>query len=671
MADKRKSKKVKKTRGIKTKLIGTILPIVVLAILVIAIVFLDNSKKSIIDKTEDLVTAEVRAGANTIAAWESENLAIMETMTTTMSDLHMSEEEILHYLGANLNRYEDFPNGMYLTYEDAHVVDGAGWVPEEVATEGQWYLEGVEHDSFLFGEPYMDSFTNEYVVTASKKLPAFNGTKLAVAAADVSLSALTKVVNDMEIAGAGDAFIVDGDTGMILAHKDAAFVGTMMAEASDPFYAEVMKNITAGDFSKKEYESADGIYITSISKLDKTNWYMIGRVEEDYILQDLRKMERIVGGLTVIILLLMVVVIDVLITMMVKPIKRLTDTIVTITDGDFTEDIKVKGNDEIAIMAANMKEFLIVMREMIGKIMSISENLNEKAGNSSSLSEELYESAGSQADSMNQMNITVEELVRAITEIAENATSLAQIVSDTDHDGNAAMANMKETRVAAEQGRKDMNQVNQAMGEIEISMKALENSIEDVGNAAVKINEITNAISEIADETNLLALNASIEAARAGEAGRGFSVVASQIKKLAETSASAAEEISELIISVGDFIADTIYKSQESMDEIKNSATMVNVAIENFNHIYESINATNTIMESMIVKIKEVDDVASSVAAITEEQSASAQEIEATTAEMNNLASVVADNSKNVASDAQELTDASDDLREQISKFKI
>lgn len=668
---KEKKSVVKAKDGIKMKLIGTIVPVVIVSILAIIMISYSNSEKSIIAKTEALVQAEAQAGANEIVGWQNENLAIMETMTTTMSDLKMSEKEILGYLEYNLERYMDFPNGMYLTYEDDHVLDGAGWVPDIPATEGTWYTEGITHDSFLFGEPYMDPFTNEYVVTASKLLTDFNGPLNAVAAVDVSLAALTDTISGMKIEETGDAFIVDGNTGMILAHQDTSLLGKLMTETEDQYYTSIMEAIKAESFDSKEYASAEGDYITSIVKIDKTNWYMVGRVKESHILKDLNSIRNFMAMLAGVIVILIIVIITRLVAMIVNPINQLTKMIVAITAGDFTENIKVKGKDEVAVMATHMQQFMITMRKMIEMLRDISDDLNVKATNSSGLSEELSESAEAQADSMNKMNCTAEELVLAITEIAENATELAQIASATNSDGGVVMENMKKTKLAAEQGREDMNQVNSAMNGLQTSMESLEESIEAVGTAAVKINEITNTISEIAEETNLLALNASIEAARAGEAGKGFAVVASEIKKLAETSASAAAEIAQLIISVDSLIKDTVLKSQSSMGEIEGSADMINVAIENFNLIYENINNTNNIMEGMIVKIKEVDEVATSVAAITEEQSASAQEIETTTADMTELAARVADDSKNVASDAQELAEASIELREQIEMFRL
>lgn len=411
--------------------------------------------------------------------------------------------------------------------------------------------------------------------------------------------------------------------------------------------------------------------MSSIEPIEGTSWYVVSRIPESEVMAALNSLQKILYSIGAAAVIVICLFIERILHTMLKPVKRITQSIVDVTDGDFSQDIITKGGDEIALMGRSMQEFILTMRGIIGSLASISNTLDQKSAASNVLSANLHKSAGSQSEAMVQLSRTVEELVRAIMDIAENATSLAQIVDVANKDGVSAMETMSETKDAADEGRRDMNQVNDAMKKIQGSMQLLGESIGDVGKAAVKIDEITNTISNIAEETNLLALNASIEAARAGDAGKGFAVVASEIKKLAETSASAAEEISQLINSVTGLISTTVSQSQENMEEIVQSSDLVDTACVTFDRIYNSIHATNETVKDMIEKVKEVDDVATSVAAITEEQSASAQEIEATSVEITDLAKTVADNSKAVSDDSAELEQNAKELQKEISIFKI
>lgn len=667
---KRHSEAEKKKFGVKAKLMTFILPAVAIAFVALVVIAFTVSKDAIAEKTEELMRAEGVASANQIAAWERDNLTTLGTAVDTMVYLKMNDDEIVTYEAQFLGTYEDFPNGIYITYDNDKVLDASGWQPEGKATEGTWYLEGITHPEFAFGEPYIDSLTNEYIVTASRYVENLNG-RYAVIAADVSLSILSEVVGSMQVVGDGDAFIIDKTTGTILAHKDAALVGKTADACEDSFYEKIYADIVADQLTNHSYDSLQGAYMVNIQNIEGTSWYIVSRGLEDNIYSDLARLRRILTAVSVVTLVIITAIMNIVIKRITKPIEDLTNTIVAVTKGDFTTDIKVNGNDEVTVMADHMKMFQNVMRGVLGSIVGITNQIDDQAKTSNQVSSDLYDSANGQAEAMGQMRETLEELVSSINVIAENATTLAQVVAETNEAGKEALENIGTTIAEAAEGKQGMVSVTDSMNEVKDGMQILGQSISDVGTAAVKIDEITSTIRGIAEETNLLALNASIEAARAGEAGRGFAVVATEIKKLAETSAEAADEISELIDSVTKLIGDTVERSEQSMGQINESAEAVFSAADQFNNIYQSIERTNNIVQGMIERIHNVNDVATNMAAITEEQSASAEEIEATAINIQELADTVSDNSAGVREESVELANTADTLKEHISKFVI
>ena len=243
--------------GVKAKLMSFILPVVAIAFLILSMVAFFVSRASIREKTESLMDAEGTASVNQIAGWQSDNLTTLDTALDSMVYLKMDDEEILNYEAQFLGTYEDFPNGVYLSYDDGKVLDASGWEPEGKATETTWYQEGLGHDKFAFGDPYVDALTGSYIVTASRYVEKLNG-KGAVAAADVSLDILSEVVSGMEVAGDGDAFIMDAASGIVLAHKDADLVGKKAEECGDTLYEEIFTDISAGNVTKNIYTSNQG-----------------------------------------------------------------------------------------------------------------------------------------------------------------------------------------------------------------------------------------------------------------------------------------------------------------------------------------------------------------------------------------------------------------------------
>lgn len=661
---------MEKKIGLRAKLLSGILPFIILAFGITVIIAYTSSKEMLENKSKSLLEAQAQAAANDVTAWKNKNISVLDEALNTIEYMNFNEDDILKFQNNYIGTYEDFPNGIYIGLSNGDIIDATGWEPDEDITKKSWYIEGLNHNTFEFGEVYVDSLTGDRVVTASRKSDNIAG-KSGVAASDMSLAELSATINKMDVAGGGDSFIIDSEYGIVLAHNNTELAGKKVTDISDTFYSNIQADITSGKTATDRYSTDDGRYLVSKMQIEGTNWYVITRALEKNIFADISTLNAKIVTVGIIAVIIIIATVLIAINAITKPIKTLNDTIVEVTEGNFTADINTGSNDEIGTMSNSMREFMGVMRRTLASIISVSDSIDTQARNSFNIAEELHTSAAGQAESMEQLRQNLEELVRSINVIAQDATRLATVISDTDKAGEDTLDNIATTMREANEGKESMTQVKIAMEDMTGNMGLLEESIGDVGAATIKIEEITTTIRDIAEETNLLALNASIEAARAGEAGKGFAVVATEIKSLADTSAAAADEITSLIHSVTELITTTVEQSRNSMEQIHTSSSTAIRASEQFNIIYESIQNTNNNVNDIIDKIHSLNDVASNMAAITEEQSAAAEEIEATAVNIQELSSTVLKDSEDVEKDSGELANHAKTLSSEISRFKI
>lgn len=662
----------KSITSIKTKILAAVSALVLILVLILIIISYTISKNIITDQSMQLLELSTKNQASRIEAWMSEKLNVFSTFKQDIETLDYTDAQLQSLLDSYYGRSSDYPDGFYIADTSGKVMQAAGVDYKKTAdTSSAWYNEALTRVNMAFGDVHVNEAGTDVVSAGailrdSKKAGGnakAKNTRLLVV--DVPIAHIQVIVDSFISMDDAQAILVDKDNMSILSKSDDTLTGRLSDGTG--FLGTIGNRISQQNYTAM---TLDG-NIVDFREITGTNWVLVSYVPENAVFSELASLRTIMIVVAVVVLAVILVLMERMIHFMIKPIRSLTDSIVTMASGDFTVDIKTKGNDEITLMGHSMKEFTAAIRSMINDISNISETLKGQAESSTSVSGGLYEASLKQSKNIDELNGTVDQLSASVQEIAESATALAVVVSDTRDSSNNAEDKMNVTVEVAEAGKNDMQKVGEAMGLIEQSINGLQESIDKVGAASQEINKIVGMIGEIADETNLLALNASIEAARAGDAGKGFAVVATEIGSLATNSNQSVQKIQTLINEVTSLVGETVDKAKDSVDEINTSSRLVHQAVATFDTIYDNIVDANRVVNDMAANMLKVADVSTNVASITEEQAASAELISRNAGNIASESKNITDDSEKVAETARKLADTSEKLMTQINSFRV
>lgn len=659
--------KKKSNISIKAKLLGIIIPVVIAIILILVFTAYHVSSGIIESYSKNLLESSVNSQASKIEAWLEENLASMQMAKTMIEKLHPDETQLQTILDASCGYSENYPDGLFLADANGSFLKGTDSKKQEPnPKESMWYQEGMTRVNMAVGSAHQNpDGTN--VVSASGLLNDGSDT-VRVIAADMTLDRISVIVNSFIEMHDAEAFLVDKDSSVILASRDSDLISkTLGADGQSAFYKDVEKKVSGKSY---DFGTLDG-NMTVFKEVNGTNWLLVSYVPTRVVLADLVGLRNLMIIFSIISILVLCVLIERVTHVVIRPVKEMTRVITSMASGDFTVSMKVKGNDEIAVMGRSVEHFIASMKEMIRQMGHVSDRLEKQAGSSKNVSGEMNSAANIQSQSMTELNATVDQLSVSVNEIAQNATQLAGVVADTKEDSDKVEDKMRTTVEVSEKGKADMESVGNALHNIEISIHNLEEAVDKVGTASGEIVDIIKLIGDIAEETNLLSLNASIEAARAGEAGRGFAVVASQIGVLAKNSADSVAHITSLINEINGLVDDAVKQAGSSASDIESSADLIHTAVDTFDQIFQNIQETSHLIEGVVEKINQVDQVATNVAAISEEQAASSDEILATSESMLQQAKSISKNSEQVEAEAGNLAESADQLADQVKQFQI
>lgn len=663
---------MKKQFGIRIRLIFVIIPVV----LIIIFSFFTLSQKMLIRQAEENLMAESLVHASEVSAWADGILKEIAVYVDAInSGVFADDDGILRYMETSVERNDSYPVGLYMGDDGGTYLDASGWVPGDdwVLVERDWYIEGKEHETIAFGEPYYDSQTGQVCVSASVKMKDTDVCR--VLAVDVYLDFVSALMSEINIGDSGKAFLVAKNSQTILAHSDESMIDVNLKDAGiDSFYLNVSRQLQSSGSELSEIAGDKGTYLVCIHDIEMTDWCLVTYVSKAEVLSDLRKLQGIMIGIALAAALVLIIVIVGMMNQVVRPVQQVTNVLSQVAAGDFSQAVVLESHghkDEIAGMSNSMQMFLEKMRGVISNISGTAEWLNQQSQKNGTVSKSMKLSAEEQTSAMASLDGLVQELSNTANLAAEGMEGLANIIHQTRREGTNAGAVMQETVKISEEGHAAMKKIEISMGWIEETMGSLEIQIKQTEDVVLQIGNMVDLIMDIAEETNLLSLNASIEAARAGEAGRGFVVVAEQIGRLAANSSVAADDISKLTENTRETVTRASAHMEQSVCKVKESISMVESTAKTFDGVFSQVEEADVIIGRILALVDQVDSLASGMMDTAKEQLTVTRQITQSAEQLNEYTKTVNDNSESVAESAKELEKQSGKLSESMSQFRV
>nr|WP_269669294.1 methyl-accepting chemotaxis protein [Pseudomonas glycinae] len=502
-----------------------------------------------------------------------------------------------------------------------------------------WYKAANAAQQTIVTEPYIAASSGKLVITVATPVQR-QGQMIGVAGADIDLSSVSAIINSLNFGGHGHAFIVSAD-GKILIHPDSKLVLKTLAEA----YPNGAPKVTQG---LKEVES-DGktqlISFTRVNGVPSADWYVALVLDKDTAFSMLSEFRTSALIAMVIAVVIIIALLGMLIRVLMQPLLTMGRAMHDIAEGegDLTKRLTIHGHDEFGALGLSFNRFVERIHTSIREVSSATGQVNEVALRVVAASNSSMFNSDQQASRTNSVAAAINQLGAAAQEIAQNAALASQHSSDA--------------RSLAEDGQQVVDKTIHAMQQLSAKISDSCGNIETLNSNTVNIGQILEVITSISQQTNLLALNAAIEAARAGEAGRGFAVVADEVRNLAHRTQDSAQQVQKMIEELQVGARQAVGIMTESQRESESSVGIANQAGER--------------LGSVTQRIGEIDGMNQSVATATEEQTAVVESINVDINEINTLNQEGVENLQATLRACADLEQQAARLKQLVGSFRI
>lgn len=646
--------------GISAKLTGVLLPTVAAVIALILTLIYINVADIVQVKSEELLQSNSQSVVNGVTAWMNRALTALEEERDILEYFSLDSQEELDYIKHTAGRYDAFPAGIYVATLDGELKHSS-FVPgpEFHVFEKTWYQDGIKSDKFIFGSVYFDEDSQSYVVGASGVLKDSLGKIVGVAAADIYLDAISKIVSQVRLEQTGGMFLVDSRTNTIIGHREEALVGTAIDSQSSALYTSVSQLIKGGVTGLQSCvgENGEQIYL-NLETVPDSSWIAVAYVPGSEVMAGMNALTRniiVIALVSVSILFLAVLVL--VRRIIIRPVKCIDEVARRIAQGELNASISYNSGDEFGKLAKNFNETVSRLRSYVNYIDEIAGVLGEMSrgnleirltydyvGEFAKVKQSLLEISGSLRTTLGEIDRAAGEVSLGSDQVADGAQSLSQGAAEQASAVEELAATISEISGQVERNAESAGQAsakaNEVEAEIEVSnlrMQKMLSAMEDINTCSGEISKIIKAIEDISFQTNILALNAAVEAARAGVAGKGFAVVADEVRNLAGQSAEAAKNTSQLIQNTLRAVENGSSIASETAQSLAKVVSGVQEVTESVDHISEeSAIQANSVMQ-VTQGIEQVSSVVQTNSATAEQSAAASGELSGQAQHLKNL----------------------------------